>query len=115
MSRTRAAQSPIYSSLAADPRLAELIAQFVCELPARAARLKRHLASQDWQSLYRTVHQLKGAAGTYGFETLAPYALRVEHHIVEGAEPRVIAASVHKLIAHSNRVAAGSPQTSVAD
>jgi HPt (histidine-containing phosphotransfer) domain-containing protein len=68
----------VYSALGADPELAELVELFVEEMPERIARLLNALDDQDWSALTRTAHQLKGAAGSYGFHQVTPLANQLE-------------------------------------
>jgi HPt (histidine-containing phosphotransfer) domain-containing protein len=109
MLRNQLDQPAIYSKLAADPILMDLIAEFVAELPTRAVRLRRHLGDQDWTALKRTAHQLKGAAGSYGFDAITPVASRLEHQINHGVDPRVIAETVQELVSLCQRASAGVP------
>jgi HPt (histidine-containing phosphotransfer) domain-containing protein len=109
MSRNQVAQQAIYSKLAGDPVLGELIAQFVAELPSRAIRLRRQLADQDWTALMRTAHQLKGAAGSYGFDAITPVASKLELQINHGVEPKVVTETVQELISLCQRATAGIP------
>ena len=63
---------PLYSSLGADPDLAELVAMFVDEIAGRVGRMRDCLDAGDTDGLRRAAHQLKGAAGSYGFFQLTP-------------------------------------------
>ena len=62
----------VHSSLAADPDLCDLVDRFIQEMPDRINALESQARSRDWQQLSRTAHQLKGAAGSYGFAALTP-------------------------------------------
>jgi HPt (histidine-containing phosphotransfer) domain-containing protein len=97
---------PIHSSLAADPVLAELVEQFVGEMPSRVSWLQRQLAAEDWEALRRAAHQMKGAAGSYGFDLLTPYAMRLEALLEGGASPQRIASATNELAAQCRRVTA---------
>ncbi len=110
MSHSRTQIRPIHSSLARDPVLADLVAEFVAEMPSRIARLQRQLDSQDWVTLRRTAHQLKGAAGSYGFDPITPLAHRLEMLLAHGVEPKVVAEAVHDLAAHCQRITAEAPE-----
>ena len=68
----------VYSHLATDPMLGELVDLFVQEMSERINALEVQAKSRDWSQLARTAHQLKGAAGSYGFTVITPYAARVE-------------------------------------
>jgi hypothetical protein len=68
----------VYSHLAADPDLGELVEMFVREMPDRINALETQARSRNWQQLARIAHQLKGAAGSYGFDAITPCAARLE-------------------------------------
>jgi CheY-like chemotaxis protein len=67
---------PLHSTLADDPQLGEVIPRFVRGLGARAAALQDAAEKHDFANLRRLAHQLKGAAGGYGF---APITAAAEH------------------------------------
>ncbi|HET6879800.1 MAG TPA: Hpt domain-containing protein [Pirellulales bacterium] len=67
-----------YSRLAADPLLADIVAMYVAEMPDRIAALVQRWKARDAQGLATLAHQLKGAAGSHGFDQLTPYAARLE-------------------------------------
>lgn len=68
----------IYSRLASDPDLADIVEMFVDEIPGRLDKMMRLLDEGDMEELRRSAHQIKGSAGSYGFEPLSPVAHRVE-------------------------------------
>ncbi len=76
------------SSLASDPDLSELVALFVEEMPDRVRDLQTQFQLSDWDQLARLAHQLKGAAGSYGFDQITPFAAALETTIRSG-EPVV--------------------------
>ena len=110
MSRTRVLRPAIYSSMASDPMLADLVAEFVAEMPNRVARLKRQYSAQDRVGLRSTAHQLKGAAGSYGFDEITPLALHLEMQLDQGAETKDISRALQELVAHCQRITAVPPQ-----
>lgn len=99
----------IYSRLAGDADLAGLVAMFVEELPDRMATLQRAYAGGDLESLRRTAHQLKGAAGSYGFDQLTPLAAAVESAVREGAPANRIEEALAQLVSACHQVSAGEP------
>ncbi len=109
MGRNQLEQPAIYSTLANDSVLGDLIVEFVADLPARVARIRRHLADQDWPALVRTAHQLRGAAGSYGFHELTPIASKLEQQIHCGVDAKSAAETVQELVALCQRVSAGTP------
>ena len=76
MDQAVVSQGYVYSRLAGDPDLGEIVDLFVEEMPERVATLLDQLQAQDWEGLRRTAHQLKGAAGSYGFDMISPCAGR---------------------------------------
>jgi len=67
-----------YSALASDPDLADLVEMFVEEIPARIAAMQAHFENEDWKGLLSLAHQLKGAAGSYGFADITPLSRNLE-------------------------------------
>ena len=86
MSRSPSIDLPLYSSLGGDPDLAEIVEMFVDEMADRIDAMLSSLESGELESLRRTVHQLKGAAGSHGFEPVSEVAGRVEDAI-RAADP----------------------------
>ena len=73
-----------YSTLATDPDLSEIVEMFVEEMPGRIRHLQQQFVTNDWDELARLAHQLKGAAGSYGFDQITPYAARLERSVRNG-------------------------------
>jgi len=74
----------IYSDLAGDPDLADLLHEFVCNLAIRQQSLRDHLQRGEEEPLTRIIHQLKGACGGYGFHTLTDAAHIIEEQLRQG-------------------------------
>lgn len=64
----------IKSQLSHDPDMRELVEMFVEEMPARAAKLREVLTSQQWKELANEAHKLRGSAGGHGFATIGTVA-----------------------------------------
>ncbi|MDR0391219.1 MAG: Hpt domain-containing protein [Planctomycetaceae bacterium] len=62
---------PIYSSIADEPDMWELVAMFIDEMPERILRFNVLLESDDDDGLLRFAHQFKGSSGSYGFAELS--------------------------------------------
>jgi HPt (histidine-containing phosphotransfer) domain-containing protein len=69
----------LVSNLAGDPDLADLLEEFISELPARAGAIEQARAAGDFDTLIRLGHQLKGSAGAYGFPSITEAAANLEH------------------------------------
>lgn len=68
----------LYSTLASDPDYTDLVEMYVEEMPERIELIREAFDSTDRELLIRLIHQLKGAAGSYGFTALTEEAARVE-------------------------------------
>ncbi len=95
---------PLRSCFGNDPDLSEIVGMFVEEMPARIDNLLARLQASDWEGLERAVHQLKGAAGSYGFDQLTPSAARAERAVRQHAPEVDIRANVEELVALCRRV-----------
>jgi histidine phosphotransfer protein HptB len=100
----------LYSVLADDPDLAEIVALFVQEMPERIARLLDRFRESDREGLRRVAHQLKGAAGSYGFTPISPAAARLEDGIVQSRSEEEIRQALDELIDLCRRTRAGAPE-----
>ncbi len=100
---------PLYSSLGDDPDLSEIVEMFVDEMPDRVTALQTQLKEADWESLRRTAHQLKGAAGSYGFDIISPCAARLEDAVRESEPEDQIRKAVDELANLCSRATAGIP------
>ena len=78
---TQPTNAPLYSSFRGDPDMDEIVAEFVRELPERIDEMRSSLDDSDWSRLRRVAHQLKGASGGYGFETLGEAAASLEEEL----------------------------------
>jgi HPt (histidine-containing phosphotransfer) domain-containing protein len=101
----------VYSSLANDPDYEDLIELFVEEMPDRINAMETQAQSRDWSQLTRTAHQLKGAAGSYGFDTITPYAERLEKAAKDPQPEESILAALGELLDLCRRMRAGSSET----
>ncbi|HEU5057252.1 MAG TPA: ATP-binding protein [Kofleriaceae bacterium] len=72
------ADAPLTSDLADDEEMLALVEQFVATMPERIGALEAASASGDRSCLARLAHQLKGAAGGYGFPRISAAAAALE-------------------------------------
>ncbi len=109
MDRSLKHTEPIYSNLALDEDLRDIVILFVEEMPDRIKKIESQFQSADWHALERTVHQLKGAAGSYGFPKLSPAAAVVEDLIKAGASAEQVGEGVANLVALCRLITADPP------
>jgi histidine phosphotransfer protein HptB len=102
-------QAAIYSSLGGDPDLGELVELFVAEMPERVDLLETYYETANWEELRRTAHQIKGAAGSYGFHDITPAAARVEAAVKGRTGEDQITADLLELLDLCRRIRAGVP------
>ena len=81
---------PLRSQYENDPDMRDLVREFACGLPGRAAALEELHATRMHAELQRLAHQLKGAGGGYGFAQITEVASRLEQALKSGAaEPEI--------------------------
>ena len=97
--------TPIYSLLADDPDLYEIVKMFVEEMPTRIDQLMNEFIAKNWSELERTAHQLRGSAGSYGFGEITPAAGKLEHALKANFAEDEIRQSLVELIGICRRMA----------
>ena len=101
----------LHSDFGGDPELGDLVELFVAEMPDRIRRVLSHVATGDWENLVRSAHQLKGAAGSYGFHQLTRPARRLEESATKREPEQQIQAAVDELVMLCERLRSGpAPQ-----
>lgn len=103
-----APHAPIYSPLGADPDFYDLVDFYVDEMPERVVRLQELFVEESWDELRRLAHQIKGAAGSYGFHPITPAAARLEMSIVERRAETEIEAALRSLLSLCTAIRAGA-------
>ena len=101
---------PLYSTLAEDPDLGEIVDMFVDEMPDRISKLLAQLESGSWEELRRAAHQLKGAAGSYGFDAISPSAAALEDSLRNSKPEAEIQKAAESLVALCQRATPGTPE-----
>lgn len=99
----------LYSCFGDDPDLGEIVTMFVEEMTERVANFQRAFDEQNWDELCRAAHQLKGAAGSYGFDQLTPFAARLELVLREKGQTTEVREALEDLAALCRRVRSGRP------
>jgi CheY-like chemotaxis protein len=99
-----AASNPIRSSHADDPRIMEIVPEFVAGLPGKVRKMIDFLGGDDLPGLQQIAHQLSGTCGGYGFGPVTEPARAVEQSIKEGRSLERITSDVKLLIAVVRRI-----------
>ena len=100
---------PLYSTLGGDPDLATLVEMFVDEMPLRVKTIRDCMQSTDLDGLQRAAHQLKGAAGSYGFHEITNEAAQLERAVRDRREVQEIENAVEALATMCGRARPGTP------
>ncbi|MCA9214189.1 MAG: Hpt domain-containing protein [Planctomycetales bacterium] len=100
----------IFSTLATDPELGDLVTMYVDEMPDRMTQIREAYVANERDRLIRLIHQLKGAAGSYGFPTLTQAAAATEQVLINNGENAEQA--IEELMATCERVRAGAGESS---
>ena len=95
--RGSGSKGPLISSKADHPVLADLLEDFVDELPQRSEKIQNALHGDDLQCVIDLAHQLKGAAGIYGFDPIAAMARKINKLATRGADRDQIQTAVTEL------------------
>ena len=106
-------QTAIYSDFGGDLEMGKLVEMFVVEMPDRINAIVESLGRGDLESLQYATHQMKGAAGSYGFHQLTPYAAEAESSVREEQSEESVCRAVHELIDQCRRIRAGKDLRSV--
>lgn len=108
--------NPLLSVFEHDPDMGEIVALFVSEMPERANELRGAIESGNLDRAATIAHQLKGAAGGYGFEELGDIAAAAEQALKAlastdaGSSPNAIRAATASLVEACGRVRLSSSQ-----
>jgi len=108
-----APEAGLRSSYADDPDMKEAIHEFVATLPRRVAVVQQLLDKQDLSELQRVVHQIKGAGGGYGFDSITQLAAVTDQALQDGDTIDDIKADIDSLIAMVRSVDGYQPSREV--
>ena len=104
----------LLSDLADDPDMLELIQSFLVQLEARVEVFEQLRQPGDRTVLASKAHQLKGAAGGYGYMSISTAAREVERFAASGGTQRECDAAVDELVARCRAAIRGGQATAAA-
>jgi len=84
----------------------EMVAQYLLTLPDKASQLSKAYTSNDWPVVEDIVHQIKGSAGSFGFESLTRIAVKLEDEIKQ-KNPEEIDKELGVLLQHIKQIIEG--------
>ncbi len=92
------------SSLAGNEKLRSVLDRFVARLPERVREMQDMVRDHEMDNLARVVHQMKGAAGGYGFPEITAAASRAEQSIKRSDDVESICEQIDELVGLIRRV-----------
>ncbi len=110
MNTATSVSEALYSTLGGDPDLGKIVELFVDEMVQRTDNFSNLFEKRDWEGLRRSAHQLKGAAGSYGFDPISVAAGQLEDVIYHQEPEDDIRREVDTLVDLCHRACAGSPR-----
>jgi len=110
MKKNEAGSESIQSDFAGDPEMRELIDLFVSEMPAKASRLTDLFEGRQIEDLQQLAHQLRGAAGGYGFGAISDAAAELEEALRTQDELEQAKSQVDQLIDLCQRTRSASEE-----
>lgn len=96
--------SVIRSDLASDSDFQSVLVSFVTRLPVIVGELTTFAKSRDMAGLTQSLHQLKGAGGSYGFGMLSQLAGAAEAKLLSGESIDAVEPQVAELVAYIQRI-----------
>lgn len=88
---------PLVSTLASDPDMVELVEFFVEEIDERINTIQATAQADDMVGLRTVAHQLKGAAGGYGFEPISNTAAELER-LIDATEADKVSEAIQQQV-----------------
>jgi signal transduction histidine kinase/CheY-like chemotaxis protein/HPt (histidine-containing phosphotransfer) domain-containing protein len=98
---------PLVSELDADPEMRDLLDEYVVSLREQAALVEAAVARNDWPTVARMAHQIKGAAGGYGFPSISDAAAAAEQAAKSPGKTGSAIEATDALLALCRRATAG--------
>lgn len=98
---------PLISEYADDPDMVEIIGLFVHGLKDRITDISRAFDDRNFTTVSGIAHQLKGAAGGYGYPQLSELAFEVEQLAKHNAPDDQLLSAMKRLIEQCRRAIAG--------
>ncbi len=105
----------LISDLADDPDMLPLVHEFLRLLPDRMALFDSHREPEQRSALASAAHQLKGAAGGYGYMSLSELARTVERFASAGGSQAECDKAINALLSRCRAALRGAPMADVAN
>jgi DNA-binding response OmpR family regulator len=90
--------------LMSKPATAKLVEKFLLGLPQRVAAIQEALTAGEKNQLKVLAHQLKGAAGGYGFTAISQASAKLESAVIAGADDATLGQVIATLATLCNQI-----------
>ncbi len=90
--------------LMSKPATAKLVEKFLLGLPQRVAAIQEALVAGEKNQLKVLAHQLKGAAGGYGFTAISQSSAKLESAVIAGADDATLGQVIATLASLCNQI-----------
>ncbi len=101
--------TPIYSEFSRDEDMLDLVEEFVENLAERINAIENALDSNDIDELKQISHQLKGASGGYGFNSIGLVAGELEALMMSEQKDADVKGKIDELLSMCRRATATPP------
>lgn len=102
--------TPLSSQLVdSEPQLKALVMKFINSLPETQAQIQAEYAAKEWQALEKSLHNVKGMGGGFGYPQLTSLAARIEFEVKKG-DYNEVEASLKELATVISCIIAGKPE-----
>jgi PAS domain S-box-containing protein len=94
-------ETPLYSQFSGDTLISQLLPVFSNRLPARLENMIQAFGNQNWEEVLRAAHQLKGTAGSFGYDILSVKMVELEEEI---KKPIPCKTRISNILNHSRNI-----------
>ncbi len=91
-------EEPLFSTMADQSQFAELIDNFVTEIPKQVRSLEQALFGKDTEALAQGLRQIKSQGTSFGFEVLSEHSAAIEKSLVSGQPITELQSKIRELI-----------------
>jgi len=91
-------REPLFSTLANDPAMVEVVQEFLNELPDRIRGIETALRENDLEKLIEHMRRLKGDGASYGYEVITDTASDIEKSLLNDEAIQKLRESIDQLI-----------------
>lgn len=88
----------VYSTLGADPNLGALVELYVVEMSGHVSQLVELIQEKNWKELHTATRHVKGSSCSYGFDSVADVAAKLEEKLSQNCSEEIIREQALELV-----------------